>query len=156
MWRVVSRRQAGYVAMHMQGQPGTMQENPRYGEVVAEVRAFLADRLHRLAGEGVAPEQVALDPGIGFGKTLEHNLALLRGTARLAALGRPVLLGLSRKSFLGRLTGAAPQERLPGALAASAWCAGLGAAVFRTHDVAPTVQALRVAATLAGGAPSAP
>lgn len=151
MWKVVTRHGAGYVAMHMQGQPGNMQENPRYGDVVAEVRAFLEDRLRRLAGLGVAPEQVAVDPGIGFGKSLAHNLELLRNTQQLASLGRPVLLGLSRKSFLGRLTGAAPLERLPGSLAATVWCAGQGASVFRTHDVAPTVQALAVARALAGG-----
>lgn len=143
MWRIVARHRAGYVAMHMQGDPQTMQVNPGYREVVREVVGFLEDRLRRIEESGVTPDQVVLDPGIGFGKSLEHNLALLAHIDRLHALLRPVLLGVSRKSFLGRVLGTSERDRLPGGLACSVWGASQGVQVFRTHDVAPTVQALR-------------
>lgn len=143
MWRTVARHRAGYVAMHMQGDPQTMQVRPGYADVVGEVVEFLWDRLHRIEESGVTRDQVVLDPGIGFGKSLDHNLALLAHIDRLRPLGRPVLLGVSRKSFLGRVMGAPEGERLPGALACSVWGASQGVQLFRTHDVAPTVQALR-------------
>ena len=148
MWKVVAESGAGYVAMHMQGLPGTMQRDPRYSDVVAEVSGFLADRLAALAEAGVPAERVVLDPGIGFGKTPEHSLGLLRGLSAFASLGRPLMLGLSRKSFLGALLGAPVAERLPGALAATLWAARRGVAFFRVHDVAATVQALRMEALL--------
>ena len=143
MWRIVARHQAGYVAMHMQGDPLTMQARPEYGDVVDEVIGFFLDRLGRLRESGITPDQVVLDPGIGFGKSLDHNLSLLAHIDRFLPLGRPVLLGVSRKSFLGRVLGVTETERLPGALACSVWAAARGVQLFRTHDVAPTVQALR-------------
>ena len=143
MWRIVARHRAGYVAMHMQGDPRTMQVSPEYGEVVDEVAGFLGGRLRKIEESGVTLDQVVLDPGIGFGKSLEHNLALLAHIHRYRRLGRPVLLGVSRKSFLGRVLGTVEGERLPGALACSVWAASQGVELFRTHDVAPTVQALR-------------
>lgn len=144
MWRIVAEAGAGYIAMHMQGEPRTMQLQPSYTDVVAEVDAFFADRLERLAAAGVKAEQVALDPGIGFGKTLEHNLQLLGRLDALRNRKRPLLVGISRKSFIGRLTGAAVQDRLPGSLAGACWAVGLGAAIVRTHDVAATRQALQL------------
>ena len=145
MGRVVAEFGAGYVAMHMQGTPQTMQENPTYNDVVAEVETFFQDRLARLMAWGVKAEQVVFDPGIGFGKTLEHNLCLLAALKRFTKLHRPVFLGVSRKSFLGRLLGLEPAERLPAALACAVRAVDAGVAIIRTHDVAPTVQALRLA-----------
>jgi dihydropteroate synthase len=145
MWRVVAETGAGYVAMHMQGTPQTMQAKPVYGDVVAEVREFFVDRLARLNECGVAAEQVALDVGLGFGKTVEHNLQLLAGLESFTNLGRAMLLGVSRKSFLGKVYGDAGAERLSGALACTALAAAAGTQMFRTHDVAATVQALRAA-----------
>jgi len=145
MWRVVAEFRAGYVAMHMQGTPRTMQQQPRYDDVVAEVDAFFAGRVQLLGGASVEPEQVALDPGIGFGKTLEHNLQLLAGLGRFKSRRRPLLVGVSRKSFIGKLLGADVTARLPAALACTVVAAGAGAHIFRTHDVIETVQALRMA-----------
>jgi dihydropteroate synthase len=132
------------VAMHMQGTPLSMQSAPVYIDVVREVGEFFADRLQRLGAAGVKPEQVVLDVGIGFGKTVEHNLQLLGALDGFTYLGRPLALGVSRKSFLGKLADGGT-ERLPGALACTALAAGAGVQIFRTHDVAATVQALRVA-----------
>jgi dihydropteroate synthase len=146
MAAVVARADAGLVLMHMRGTPATMQADPRYDDVVAEVAAFLRHRMVVATGAGVAPEAIALDPGIGFGKRIEHSLALLAATATLAALGRPVLVGASRKSFLATLTGVErPEERLEGSLAAAAIAAFEGARVLRVHDVAATVKVVRVA-----------
>lgn len=145
MWRLVAESGAGYVCMHMQGTPQTMQARPHYQDVVAEVRDFFAERLVRLAAAGVAAEQVVFDPGIGFGKTLEHNLALLGALPALTNCGRPLLLGASRKSFIGRLCGAEAADRLPGSLACAALAAVGGVHLLRVHDVAETVQAVRVA-----------
>jgi dihydropteroate synthase len=138
--------------MHMQGEPRTMQTDPRYGDVVDDVRAFLEERAAFAIGEGVAPERVQVDPGIGFGKTLEHNLTLLRRLDEIAALGFPVVVGVSRKSFLGALTGReAAADRVAATVAANVLAYERGARVFRVHDVPPTVDALKVAAgTLAG------
>ena len=121
-----------------------MQTDPRYDDVVREVTGFFRERLLRLEACGVRPEQVLLDPGIGFGKTLDHNLSLIRGLGVISTLGRPILLGVSRKSFIGRLFGAEPDHRLGASLACAVWAAGSGAGVFRVHDVAETVQALRM------------
>ena len=145
MWRVVAETKAGYVCMHMQGSPATMQINPTYGDVVAEVTAFLRDRLARLSAAGVAAEQVVLDVGIGFGKTLEHNLQLLATLGGFTKLGRPLLLGVSRKSFLGKIHGGEVAERLPGALACAVLAVAAGVQIIRAHDVRETVQAIRVA-----------
>ena len=145
MARVVAEFRAGYVAMHMQGTPQTMQQSPVYTDVVREVDAFFVERLTRLEKSGVRREQVVLDPGIGFGKTLEHNLQLLGALLRFASHGRPLLLGVSRKAFLGKLTGAeSPAERLPGALACAALAVRDGVQILRVHDVRETVRAVRV------------
>jgi dihydropteroate synthase len=144
MWREVAARGAGYVAMHMQGQPQTMQLRPAYGDVVAEVGEFFKERLARLKTFGVPPEQVVLDVGIGFGKTPEHNLQLLAGLRSFTYLARPLLIGVSRKSFLSPGPGSAMADRLPGALACTALAAEAGAQIFRTHDVAATAQTLRM------------
>lgn len=148
MWRVVADSGAGYCAMHMQGTPETMQINPVYEDVVSEIGSFFEDRLGRLSAVGVRSERVLLDPGIGFGKTLEQTLALLQGLPQLCRAGRPILLGISRKSFMGKALGIKLENRLPAALACSLWAAARGVSFFRTHDVAATVQALRLHALL--------
>lgn len=138
-----------YVLMHMQGDPATMQVDPTYDDVVAEVYEFLADGLARAAAAGISPDRVMVDPGIGFGKSLEHNLALLRGLRQFSGLGCPVLVGVSRKSMIGTLTGVDdPGQRLHGSVAAAALAARSGAAAIRVHDVEATRQALAVAAAL--------
>ncbi|HAV64536.1 MAG TPA: dihydropteroate synthase [Verrucomicrobiales bacterium] len=144
MWEVVAARRAGYICMHMQGTPQTMQLAPAYDDVVGEVAAFLIARLARLATAGIEPDRVALDVGIGFGKALEHNLALLRSISSFQKLNRPLLLGVSRKSFVGQLSGAAVDGRLPGSIAATVLAVHGGVQMVRTHDVAATRQALRV------------
>ena len=139
--------------MHMQGEPRTMQRDPGYRDVVGEVRGFLAERLAACQAAGIPRELLLVDPGFGFGKTLAHNLALLRGLPRLAALGVPVLVGLSRKSMIGALLGAVPVgDRLHGSVAAALLAVQQGAAIVRVHDVGPTVQALRVLAAVVGDA----
>jgi dihydropteroate synthase len=148
MWRVVAEFGAGYVCVHMQGTPQTMQANPCYQDVVGEVAEFFRERLARLAKAGVRPEQVALDAGIGFGKNVEHNLDLLGRLGCFSALSRPLVIGVSRKSFIGRLLGVEVQERLPASLACAVWAVTAGAQVIRTHDVAATRQALRMAEAL--------
>ncbi len=148
---LVADRHARCCLMHMLGEPRTMQEDPRYGDVVSEVKSFLEERLAFAVGEGVAEERILLDPGIGFGKTVEHNLELLRRLDELVAIGRPVVVGTSRKSFLGRLVGGrAEDERLPGTIATSVIAWERGASVFRVHDVAEVVDALAVAAATVG------
>ena len=132
--------------MHMLGEPKTMQKDPRYDDVVSEVKAFLEERIAFAVGEGVPEERIWVDPGIGFGKTVEHNLALLDRLGEIAAIGRPVAIGTSRKSFLGTLTGKPELERLPGTIATNVIALERGASVFRVHDVAPVADALRVAA----------
>ena len=134
------------VLMHMLGEPRTMQEDPRYDDVVSEVKAFLEERLGFAASQGIPEERVWLDPGIGFGKTVEHNLELLRRLEEIVAIGRPVVIGTSRKSFLGKLTGRSELERLPGTVATNVIAYERGASVFRVHEVAPVLDALRVAA----------
>jgi len=143
LWEIVGRRKAGYVAMHMQGAPPTMQVAPHYGQVVTEVADFFEERLARLGEVGVVREQVILDPGIGFGKSLSHNLELISQIKQLARGERPLLLGFSRKSFLGLLLGTGVKDRLSGGLACTVWARLQGVQVFRTHDVGATVQALR-------------
>jgi dihydropteroate synthase len=142
------------ILMHMLGEPRTMQRNPRYDDVVGEVRAFLEERLAFAVGQGVPEERIWVDPGIGFGKTVAHNLELLRRLDEIAAIGRPVVVGTSRKSFLGKLTHGRPEhERLPGTIATNVLALERGASVFRVHDVAPVVDALRVAAATVRGGP---
>ena len=150
MWQIVADARAGYVLMHAQGTPATMQQNPVYADVVQEVGEFFSERLGRLLNEvGVPAEQVILDPGIGFGKNLEHNLSLLAGLRSFTKKRRPLLLGVSRKSFLEKITGADTGERLPAALACTALAVAGGANIIRTHDVAATLQAVRAAEALA-------
>ena len=144
MGRVVSEAGAGYVCMHMQGTPQTMQSHPSYKDLLTEVADFFRERLRRLADCGVAAEQVALDVGIGFGKTMEHNLQLLTGLGSFTKLERPLLIGVSRKSFIGKLSGAEAADRLPGSLACATLAVESGANIIRAHDVAETVQAVRV------------
>jgi dihydropteroate synthase len=129
-----------------------MQDDPRYGDVVSDVKAFLEERLEFAVAEGIDEGRVWLDPGIGFGKTLEHNLELLRRLDEIVALGRPVVVGVSRKRFLGALTGRDEAGRLAGGLAANVLAFERGAHMFRVHDVAPTREALAVAAATVGGA----
>lgn len=151
MWRTVAETGAGYVCMHMQGSPDTMQVRPAYREVLAEVAAFFRERMERLNAAGVAADQVAFDIGLGFGKTTEHNLQLLRGLRGFTSLGRPLLIGASRKSFMGKLLDADVTERLPASLACACLAVAAGAQIIRTHDVAQTAQALRMTeAVLAG------
>ena len=138
--------------MHMLGEPRTMQDDPRYDDVVSDVKAFLEERMAFAVGAGVPEERIWLDPGIGFGKTVDHNLELLRRLGEIVALGRPVVVGTSRKSFLGRITGReSAAERVAGTVATNVLALERGATVFRVHDVRPTRDALLVAdATLAG------
>jgi dihydropteroate synthase len=148
---VAAAAQVGWVAMHMQGDPRTMQDAPAYDDVVAEVRAFLVERAERAETSGL--DEVWIDPGIGFGKTLEHNLTLLRHLADLVGTGYPVVVGTSRKGFLGRLTGDAPaDDRLEASVATAAWALSQGAAMVRVHDVAPTVAAARLLQHASGAA----
>jgi len=137
--------------MHMRGEPRSMQRDPVYDDVVSDVKAFLEERLSAAVAAGVAEERIMLDPGIGFGKTVDHNLELLRRLDELVALGRPVMVGTSRKTFLGRLTGREPHDRLAGTIATNVLALERGAAVFRVHDVQPVADALAVAAATVRG-----
>jgi dihydropteroate synthase len=143
-------RGATVVLMHMLGSPRTMQENPVYEDVVADVKAFLAERVEAAVAAGIAEERIWLDPGIGFGKTAEHNLELLRRLAELRELGRPLVIGTSRKSFIGRVDGSDAGERLGGTIASSVLAAAEGAEVLRVHDVAEVGQAMAVATAILG------
>jgi len=144
---LVAERGVDCCVMHMLGNPRTMQKDPRYDDVVSEVKSFLEERLAFATGEGIAEERVWLDPGIGFGKTVEHNLELLRRLDEIVAIGRPVVIGTSRKSFLGKLAGGRDEgERLPGTIATNVLALERGATVFRVHDVAQNADALAVAA----------
>ncbi len=150
MWPTVAELGVPYVLMHMQGEPRTMQRAPRYDDVVAEVFDTLAEGLAGLRAAGVPEHRVLVDPGIGFGKTVAHNLALLDGVRELTSLGRPVVIGASRKSFIGAVTEVDDvDDRLAGSLAVAAASAAAGASVIRAHDVADTVAAVRTAAAIA-------
>ncbi len=147
MAALVAQRGCDCCLMHMLGEPRTMQDDPHYDDVVDDVRAFLTQRLEYAIDSGIAEQRIMVDPGIGFGKTLEHNLELLRRLSEIAALGFPVVVGTSRKSFLRRLTGRDdPHELVAATVATNVLALERGARVFRVHDVAPTVDALRVAA----------
>ena len=141
---LVAASTAGVCLMHMQGEPREMQRAPHYDDVVAEVAAFLRERVDALRARGVSAARLCVDPGFGFGKTLEHNLALARGLHTIAALGQPLLVGVSRKSMIGGMAGRPPAERLAGSLAAALACVAAGAHVVRVHDVAATCDALKV------------
>lgn len=149
---VVARAGAALVVMHMQGSPRTMQQDPRYEDLLGEVLARLAEGADRAAAAGVDPEKIIVDPGIGFGKTLEHNLELLDRLGALAALGRPILVGPSRKAFIGKLLDAQPADRVEGTIAACCLAAARGAHLVRVHDVKAVRRALRVADAILGGA----
>jgi dihydropteroate synthase len=138
------------VLMHMLGNPRTMQENPVYEDVVDEVKAFLAERVEAALAAGIAEERIWVDPGIGFGKTAGHNLELLRRLGELRELGRPLVVGTSRKSFIGKVDGSAPSERLGGTIATSVWAVNEGANVLRVHDVADVRQAVVLTKSLLG------
>lgn len=144
MLPLVAEREAAVCLVHMRGTPLTMQSDPRYSDVVADVRDHLAARMEAAVAAGVPEERILLDPGIGFGKTLDHNLALLAGVPALAALGRPVLIGVSRKGMFGKLLGRDLQDRMPASVAAGLAAVARGAAVLRVHDVRETSDALRV------------
>ena len=144
MWKLVAETGAGYVCVHMQGTPQTMQLSPQYHDVVGEVRAFFEERRQRLENFGVQSNQIIFDPGIGFGKRIEHNLALLKALRDFAALDRPLLLGVSRKSFLGKVSGGGPDQRLAPGLACAAMAVNAGVQFIRTHDVTETVQTVRM------------
>ncbi len=164
MAELVARSGVDCCLMHMLGEPRTMQREARYEDVVSEVKSFLEERMAFAVAEGVSEERILLDPGIGFGKTASHNLELLRRLGELVAIGRPVVVGTSRKSFLGRLAAVSagggrleevtplpPEARLPGTIATNVMAFERGAAVFRVHDVAPVRDALVVAAATLGG-----
>ncbi len=151
MLEVVAASGAGLVLMHMLGEPKTMQVEPRYQDVVREVRAHLAQRLEAAEAAGIDRDRLAVDPGLGFGKTYEHNLELMRDVDRLFGLGVPVVVGPSRKSFIGSALGDLPvDQRLEGTVGAAAWMAGKGAHIVRVHDVQPVARALRVVDAIRG------
>ncbi len=145
-----AERGVGVVLMHMPGTPRTMQDNPAYDDVVDDVKAFLAERTEAAVAAGIDEERIWLDPGIGFGKTLEHNLELLRRLGELRELGRPLVIGTSRKSFIGAVDGSSVDGRLGGTIASSVLAAAEGADVLRVHDVAEIAQAMRVAEAILG------
>ncbi len=149
MFRVVRDAGAGMVLMHMKGEPKTMQEAPHYDDVLAEVGDFLRERVEAAVAAGIEPERLAVDPGIGFGKDLGHNLALLRHLDALLELGRPVVVGPSRKRFIGTLLALPEEERLEGTAGAVAWLAARGAHVVRVHDVREMVRVVRVVDAIA-------
>jgi dihydropteroate synthase len=158
MVEVVAASGAECCLMHMLGEPRTMQQNPHYEDVVDDIKAFLEERLAFAVHEGVCEQRIMLDPGIGFGKTVEHNLTLLRRLDELVAIGRPIVIGTSRKSFLGhiaaearRVTVLPADERLPGTIATSVMAFERGANIFRVHDVAPVSDALATAAATLSG-----
>jgi dihydropteroate synthase len=153
---LAARHGAGFVMMHMKGTPKTMQDAPRYDDAVAEIRAFLAGKIAAALASGLAAESIVLDPGIGFGKCLEDNLVLLNHLDALASLDRPVLVGVSRKAFIGRLLDAAPDDRLEGTIAAAVLGVVRGAHILRVHDVQAVGRAARVADAILAAAPPGP
>lgn len=145
-----AERDVGLVLMHMQGDPRTMQHNPTYDDVVDDVKAFLSGRMEVAVAAGVGEERIWLDPGIGFGKNVDHNLELLRRLGELRDLGRPLVIGTSRKSFIGKIDGSPVESRLGGTIASSILAAAEGADVLRVHDVAEAAQAAKVASAVLG------
>lgn len=145
MVSLVAEKGALVVLMHMQGTPRTMQQRPYYQNLLREVKAFLLERIRYAVERGVKPDRIIVDPGIGFGKELRHNLELLRSLPVLASLKKPVLIGASRKAFIGRITGGSPDDRLEGSLAAAVISILGGAHMVRVHDVKETLQAARIA-----------
>jgi len=152
MASVVAAEKVPVVLMHMQGTPRTMQQSPVYEDVVEEVKSYLQDRVRFAVEAGVEAGRIVVDPGIGFGKNLAHNLALLRGLSALAALGRPLLVGTSRKTFIGKILDAGPEDRLEGSLAAAVAAVLAGANIVRVHDVKEAARAVRIGDALRFGA----
>ncbi len=151
MFPLLAAHRTPVIFMHMPAQPKVMQHQPHYDDVAGEVAIYLEGRLEAAVSAGLPPELCIIDPGIGFGKLPEHNLQLLRETNRLTALGRPVLIGASRKRFIGAITGQkTPQERLGGTIAVCCETYRLGASIFRVHDVRPTIDALKITAAIEG------
>ncbi len=148
MWRIVADTGAGYICMHMQGTPVSMQQNPVYKDVTVEVNEFFGERLSRLTHCGVKAEQIVFDVGIGFGKTPEHNLKLLQDLRSFTKWERPQMIGVSRKSFFGKILGIEVRDRLPASIACACWAVQNGVQIVRTHDVAATKQAVRTAEML--------
>ncbi|HET9916533.1 MAG TPA: dihydropteroate synthase [Candidatus Binatia bacterium] len=148
---LIANEKVPVVLMHMRGTPRTMQADPHYVDVVREVRDFLAERLYDAMDAGIDAGSIVLDPGIGFGKTVEHNLQLLRALSVLSALGQPLLVGVSRKTFIGKILGLEPEQRLEGSLAAAVAAVLAGANIIRVHDVAETCRAVRIADALRFG-----
>lgn len=154
IFRLAAERNAPIVLMHMQGQPATMQVNPSYGNVLREVAEYLRERAGAATHVGVAKHRILLDPGIGFGKAVPHNLELLRRLSELTSLGHPLVLGTSRKGFLGKIAGETePRDRLFATAASVAWCVANGAAVVRVHDVEPMARVVRVIRAIQAGWP---
>jgi dihydropteroate synthase len=152
MMAIAARSSAGLIVMHMKGEPRTMQAHPVYADVVLEVATFFEERLRTLSEAGVATERMALDPGFGFGKALEHNLALLQALPRLQVKGRPLVVGVSRKSMIAKLLGdTAMEKRRWPTVALTAWMRDMGAEVVRVHDVKPNVEAMRMIEAIRGG-----
>ncbi len=147
---VVADARAGLVLMHMQGTPLTMQDSPHYDDLMGEILGFLGERVRAAAAAGIPAERTIVDPGIGFGKTFEHNLEVLRGQGTFRRLGRPLLVGVSRKAFLGRITGRPPAERLEATIAASVLSVERGADILRVHDVGAIARAVRTAEAILG------
>ena len=148
MWDVISKTKAGYICMHMKGTPQTMQEKPFYKDIFSDVCSFFQERLNSLLDYGISPEQIAIDPGIGFGKSLKHNIELMSQLNKFSIFQRPVLIGASRKSFIEKLLGTPVEKRLPASLTCAAWATIQGSHIVRAHEVAETVQAIRMAEAL--------
>ena len=148
MWDIISETKAGYICMHMKGTPQTMQQKPHYKDVCNEVINFFKDRIKLLLENGVSAEQIAIDPGIGFGKSLDHNIELMSELNKFTVFERPVLIGASRKSFIEKLLGTPIKDRLPASLACANWATIQGSSIIRAHDVAETVQAVRMTEAL--------
>jgi len=144
MVEIVAEHDAGVIIMHMQGEPRTMQVNPRYKDVVADIKSFLQERIAIAEDGGVASRRIMIDPGIGFGKTVDHNLEILARLREFKSLGKPLVIGVSRKGFIGKVSGAPADKRLPGSIAVAVLAARQGADVVRVHDVPETVQALKL------------
>jgi dihydropteroate synthase len=151
MFSLVARRRVPIILMHMLGRPKTMQQSPSYDDVMAEVAGFLNERIIAAGAAGIDMDKILIDPGIGFGKALPHNMELLRRIGELTVLGRPIVVGTSRKSFIGKITGETePSRRLFGTAASVAWCVANGAAIVRVHDVEPMIKVVRMIRAILG------
>ena len=148
MWNVISSTKAGYICMHMQGSPESMQKNPFYEDVISDVCNFFQERLNSFEEHGISAEQIAFDPGIGFGKSLKHNIELMSQLNKFNLFQRPVLIGASRKSFIEKLLGTPVEKRLPASLTCATWAIMQGSQIIRAHEVAETTQAARMAEAL--------